>query len=325
MRAAARRGRPGGGGPHQKTFRALAVQDDVLAKETSRLGEAHPRIRHQRNNPPKIIVETLALPLDGSECISGKRDAMLHPRPAVEIDASKGVGHRDAKLAGGEVDDGPDRPKDTRDAAAREPALDQCDPEAVRICLRVGPQVLVAAYVDHVAARPLGGPVEDDGTSLPLQAQVDRDRFRELHRIADGLRGLARFAATGQPQSMLPGQLRVFDPKMVPEVVQLNCGTSGPRRRHLHRPRPQRIGDLPGIVVPLNVPRDPSLEVVDAVFGKRERDRNVICHVLRPRSFLKKLRRINMLARRVVPGGGIEPPTRGFSIHCSTPELPGHG
>ena len=28
---------------------------------------------------------------------------------------------------------------------------------------------------------------------------------------------------------------------------------------------------------------------------------------------------------KMVPGGGIEPPTRGFSIHCSTPELPGHG
>ena len=36
---------------------------------------------------------------------------------------------------------------------------------------------------------------------------------------------------------------------------------------------------------------------------------------------------------RLLPGtliavglrGGIEPPTRGFSIHCSTPELPGHG
>ena len=27
----------------------------------------------------------------------------------------------------------------------------------------------------------------------------------------------------------------------------------------------------------------------------------------------------------VVPGGGFEPPTRGFSVHCSTPELPGHG
>ena len=26
----------------------------------------------------------------------------------------------------------------------------------------------------------------------------------------------------------------------------------------------------------------------------------------------------------LVPGGGIEPPTRGFSIHCSTPELPRH-
>ena len=26
----------------------------------------------------------------------------------------------------------------------------------------------------------------------------------------------------------------------------------------------------------------------------------------------------------MVPEGGIEPPTRGFSIHCSTPELPGH-
>ncbi len=28
---------------------------------------------------------------------------------------------------------------------------------------------------------------------------------------------------------------------------------------------------------------------------------------------------------KMVPGGGIEPPTRGFSVHCSTPELPGHG
>jgi hypothetical protein len=24
----------------------------------------------------------------------------------------------------------------------------------------------------------------------------------------------------------------------------------------------------------------------------------------------------------MVPGGGFEPPTRGFSVHCSTPELP---
>jgi len=27
--------------------------------------------------------------------------------------------------------------------------------------------------------------------------------------------------------------------------------------------------------------------------------------------------------RNMVPGGGFEPPTRGFSIPCSTPELPG--
>ena len=27
---------------------------------------------------------------------------------------------------------------------------------------------------------------------------------------------------------------------------------------------------------------------------------------------------------QVVPGGGFEPQTRGFSVHCSTPELPGH-
>ena len=27
----------------------------------------------------------------------------------------------------------------------------------------------------------------------------------------------------------------------------------------------------------------------------------------------------------MVPGGGFEPPTRGFSIRCSTPELPGRG
>ena len=32
-----------------------------------------------------------------------------------------------------------------------------------------------------------------------------------------------------------------------------------------------------------------------------------------------------MLFWKVVPGGGFEPPTRGFSVHCSTPELPGHG
>ena len=28
-------------------------------------------------------------------------------------------------------------------------------------------------------------------------------------------------------------------------------------------------------------------------------------------------------SRNLVPGGGFEPPTRGFSIPCSTPELPG--
>lgn len=26
----------------------------------------------------------------------------------------------------------------------------------------------------------------------------------------------------------------------------------------------------------------------------------------------------------MVPGGGIEPPTQGFSVPCSTAELPGH-
>ena len=34
---------------------------------------------------------------------------------------------------------------------------------------------------------------------------------------------------------------------------------------------------------------------------------------------------VQLWQRRMVPGGGIEPPTRGFSVHCSTPELPGHG
>ncbi len=32
---------------------------------------------------------------------------------------------------------------------------------------------------------------------------------------------------------------------------------------------------------------------------------------------------INFYCNLVVPGGGFEPPTRGFSVHCSTPELPG--
>ena len=33
----------------------------------------------------------------------------------------------------------------------------------------------------------------------------------------------------------------------------------------------------------------------------------------------------NFFLKKVVPGGGFEPPTRGFSVHCSTPELPGQG
>ena len=38
----------------------------------------------------------------------------------------------------------------------------------------------------------------------------------------------------------------------------------------------------------------------------------------------KALRFLEEVYSKVVPGGGIEPPTRGFSVHCSTPELPGH-
>ena len=38
-----------------------------------------------------------------------------------------------------------------------------------------------------------------------------------------------------------------------------------------------------------------------------------------PRPELYSLTTLN----KMVPGGGIEPPTRGFSIRCSTPELPG--
>lgn len=44
------------------------------------------------------------------------------------------------------------------------------------------------------------------------------------------------------------------------------------------------------------------------------------------RQFLRDIRYlIKPNAEKMVPGGGIEPPTRGFSIHCSTPELPGTG
>ena len=39
----------------------------------------------------------------------------------------------------------------------------------------------------------------------------------------------------------------------------------------------------------------------------------------------KALEGIHLGKFEMVPGGGFEPPTRGFSVHCSTPELPGHG
>ena len=41
-------------------------------------------------------------------------------------------------------------------------------------------------------------------------------------------------------------------------------------------------------------------------------------------SIFSMLGQITSQEKRMVPGGGIEPPTRGFSIRCSTPELPGH-
>ena len=44
-------------------------------------------------------------------------------------------------------------------------------------------------------------------------------------------------------------------------------------------------------------------------------------------TFLKKIKfgekRSKDHSFQVVPGGGFEPPTRGFSVLCSTPELPG--
>ena len=46
---------------------------------------------------------------------------------------------------------------------------------------------------------------------------------------------------------------------------------------------------------------------------------------LRLLTLVKSWSKTNALLMGMVPGGGIEPPTRGFSIHCSTPELPGHG
>lgn len=57
----------------------------------------------------------------------------------------------------------------------------------------------------------------------------------------------------------------------------------------------------------LNVSRDSAFEVKNAVFEERKGDRFVIRHVLRPRSFVKKPRRINGMAVEVVPRAGIEP------------------
>ena len=53
--------------------------------------------------------------------------------------------------------------------------------------------------------------------------------------------------------------------------------------------------------------------------------RNKNRHGLRLLAKDKSWSKTNGIAEGMVPGGGIEPPTRGFSIHCSTPELPGHG
>jgi hypothetical protein len=43
-----------------------------------------------------------------------------------------------------------------------------------------------------------------------------------------------------------------------------------------------------------------------------------------PSVFETDVSTIPPLRPKVVPRGGIEPPARGFSVHCSTPELPRH-
>ena len=54
--------------------------------------------------------------------------------------------------------------------------------------------------------------------------------------------------------------------------------------------------------------------------------RNIINQSSRTTCLIQRRRSIWNDTRKMVPEGGFEPPTRGFSIRCSTPELLGlHG
>ncbi len=88
---------------------------------------------------------------------------------------------------------------------------------------------------------------------------------------------------------------------------------------------PVSEGDPGRYVVVPQLFRDAATEIENPVFHEGKRARNGLRHGLRLLAVAKSWSKTNGLALEVVPGGGIEPPTRGFSIHCSTPELPGHG
>ncbi len=129
----------------------------------------------------------------------------------------------------------------------------------------------------------------------------------------------------GVPEHMLARQLRFLRPQVIPVLVQLIGCTSGSRFRNSSAAGFEGMHDAGGRVVMLQRFRDAPAKVENTGFHEGERGRNGLRHGLRLQAVAVNWSKTNALAGAMVPGGGIEPPTRGFSIHCSTPELPGHG
>ena len=116
---------------------------------------------------------------------------------------------------------------------------------------------------------------------------------------------------------MFPWQLLIPAPQVVPVIIELVRSPSRPSRRDSNRPCTQGISDLPRVVVLQKVCWDPPLKVVDAVLGERIRDRFVIRHVLRPRSFHKKTEGIQQVE---LEDGAQERTRTSTSIQTLAPE-----
>ncbi|MDV7144093.1 hypothetical protein R3X27_15505 [Tropicimonas sp. TH_r6] len=158
------------------------------------------------------------------DAVEWQRRSLLNASLAVEVDPAEGISHVDTGLAGREVDDGSNRAEDPCGAASCKLAVNEIIAEGIGISLGIRGDVLVATDVDDIATGALSCPMERDGTSIPLEAQVDRDSLRKRELLLNSRCLRDRYAHRRQvrtSQTMLAGEIYILNAKVIPVLVKL--------------------------------------------------------------------------------------------------------